>query len=64
VKSPCVGLCQVDDYICVGCFRSTREIARWSIMSKEERREALEQLDGRRKFYNNKNTDEKPSDNS
>jgi len=32
--SPCVDICKLDlDDICLGCFRSREEIARWSQLS-------------------------------
>ena len=38
VLSPCIGICQLDAAgLCVGCFRSGEEIARWLGMSSAER---------------------------
>lgn len=37
VKSPCIGVCVLDaNNICEGCFRSSDEITRWSVLSFEE----------------------------
>jgi len=33
--------------ICTGCYRTTDEIARWSKMTAEERREIMNALPGR-----------------
>ncbi|HSF94649.1 MAG TPA: DUF1289 domain-containing protein [Thermohalobaculum sp.] len=49
VDSPCVKICVVhpETRLCVGCRRSIDEIARWSRMSAEERREIVAALPGR-----------------
>jgi predicted Fe-S protein YdhL (DUF1289 family) len=40
VKSPCVAVCALnEDDICIGCYRTTSEIARWTRMSNTERRQ-------------------------
>lgn len=46
VESPCVKVCVVhpEARICIGCHRTTDEIARWSGMSAEERRSVMEAL--------------------
>lgn len=46
VKSPCIGVCCMDDRTgyCAGCARTLDEIARWSVMSVQERRQVLESL--------------------
>lgn len=40
VESPCVNLCLIhtEAKICIGCYRSADEIARWSDMNPDERR--------------------------
>ncbi|WP_081610898.1 DUF1289 domain-containing protein [Rhodopirellula europaea] len=48
-RSPCVGVCQVDQQrLCVGCSRTLGEIGRWSIASPEEKRSILELVRQRR----------------
>lgn len=49
IESPCVRVCVVhpDARICTGCFRTVDEIARWSKMSAEERREIMAALPDR-----------------
>jgi len=38
VRSPCVGICALDDDdVCVGCFRTGMEICRWGEMTKDEK---------------------------
>jgi predicted Fe-S protein YdhL (DUF1289 family) len=38
-SSPCVRACRLDGEVCVGCGRTRDEIARWTRMSDNERRE-------------------------
>ena len=49
IESPCVKICVVEpeSRLCTGCLRSTREIAMWSRMSPEERREIMAELPDR-----------------
>ncbi len=49
MESPCVKVCVVHpaERICVGCLRSIDEIARWSRMSLEERRDVMIDLPAR-----------------
>ena len=49
VESPCVKICVIHPptRLCTGCFRRTDEIAMWSRMSPEERREIMEELPSR-----------------
>lgn len=46
VKTPCVGVCYIDPKInlCLGCYRSLEEIAKWSKMSDEKREEIMSEL--------------------
>ena len=42
VPSPCVSICALDDNdICIGCFRSGREISDWGRLSDDEKRAVL-----------------------
>jgi predicted Fe-S protein YdhL (DUF1289 family) len=49
IESPCVRVCVVhpEARICTGCFRTVDEIARWSKMTAEERREIMAALPDR-----------------
>jgi len=49
VESPCVRVCVIHPAarICTGCFRSMDEIAQWSRMSVEERRDIMAELPSR-----------------
>ncbi len=50
IESPCVRICVVhpEARLCTGCLRSIDEIARWSRMSAEERRQIMAGLEARR----------------
>jgi len=50
VKSPCIKVCQMDPQrgMCIGCYRTLDEIARWAGMSDMERDRVLSVLPERR----------------
>ena len=42
VLSPCVGICALDENdVCIGCFRTGREISDWGDLNNEKKREVL-----------------------
>lgn len=49
IESPCIKLCQLHPSakICVGCYRTGEEIAAWSRLSPERRREIMAELPSR-----------------
>jgi len=49
IESPCVRICVVhpEARICTGCYRTTDEIARWTKMTPQERREIMTALPDR-----------------
>lgn len=48
IKSPCINVCALDiNDICMGCQRNADEISRWGIMSNQQRREVLAQVEQR-----------------
>ena len=49
IESPCVRICVVhpEARICTGCYRTMDEIARWSKMDSEERRDIMAALPDR-----------------
>ena len=49
IESPCVKICMIhpDAKICVGCYRSTDEIASWGRLSVKERAEIMAKLPDR-----------------
>ena len=48
--SPCIGICRLDERsgVCIGCYRTIQEIARWGAMGRDERARVFAALDGRR----------------
>ena len=45
VLSPCIGVCTVGTGgLCLGCWRSTDEIARWSLLNDEERQHLMDHV--------------------
>ena len=49
IESPCVQVCVLhpEARICLGCYRTSEEIAGWASMTPEERREIMEGLSDR-----------------
>lgn len=49
ISTPCVKICVVDPIsaLCIGCGRSTAEIATWTELSEEERLSIMAGLTGR-----------------
>jgi predicted Fe-S protein YdhL (DUF1289 family) len=42
VKSPCISVCALnDDGVCIGCWRTVDEIARWTVLDNERRRDVV-----------------------
>ena len=37
VDSPCVKVCRLEAFVCVGCGRTLDEIAKWARMDEDER---------------------------
>ncbi|HEY2081997.1 MAG TPA: DUF1289 domain-containing protein [Verrucomicrobiae bacterium] len=47
--SPCINICQLDERdVCLGCFRTRDEIARWMHMSDLEKSSVIAALKNRR----------------
>ena len=45
VLTPCIGVCALDDEgICMGCHRTTDEIARWGQMDDAERMHLMDHV--------------------
>ncbi len=47
IASPCVNICRLERGLCVGCGRTTAEIARWGTTTDEDRAAVMAQLAGR-----------------
>ena len=50
IISPCVGVCQINAQTgyCLGCWRTLKEVARWSRFTDQEKRDVLDELHARR----------------
>lgn len=52
IASPCVrNCCLNDEDICLGCFRSLREITRWGTLDNQGKERVLESVVQRKKDY-------------
>ena len=47
VVSPCIKICTLQNDFCIGCGRTTQEIAEWSKASDKKKRDILEKLPDR-----------------
>ena len=47
VVSPCIKICTLQDNFCIGCGRTTQEIAEWTKASDKRKRDILERLPDR-----------------
>ena len=54
ISTPCKNICKYDktDTYCIGCYRTTNEIALWMIFSEEKRMEIMRLLPKRKKDLN------------
>ena len=50
IKSPCNELCLMDEEtgLCIGCLRTSDEIAMWPSYNNEEKRAILEEIKSRK----------------
>jgi predicted Fe-S protein YdhL (DUF1289 family) len=50
VPSPCNSICTIDQVTgyCAGCFRTIDEVALWSVLDEQDKREVWAALAGRR----------------
>jgi len=48
--SPCIDVCRMDRLgnVCIGCFRTLKEISAWSTMSVDQKHAVLAELPSRR----------------
>jgi predicted Fe-S protein YdhL (DUF1289 family) len=48
VKSPCISVCALnDDGVCIGCWRNVDEIAEWSALGNEQKRDVIKRAQQR-----------------
>jgi len=48
IETPCISECLLEQGICISCFRTRNEIASWTKMTVEQRKEIMESLPTRR----------------
>ena len=50
IPSPCISICQMDPIknVCIGCYRTRKEIGSWPAMNGDEQRQLLTELKDRR----------------
>ena len=43
IKSPCISICELDAKtdLCIGCYRTSQEITKWSNMNESEKNKIL-----------------------
>ena len=44
VESPCIGICELKDNICIGCNRTVEQITNWETMSDEQKEKVINAL--------------------
>lgn len=55
VASPCVRNCCLDQHeICLGCFRTLREITQWTYLSETEKQCVIDATQKRRQAHDDK----------
>lgn len=53
IASPCVSVCALNENdICIGCYRSAKEIGNWMAYSDDEKLEVLHKCAARAKAIN------------
>lgn len=50
IKTPCIKVCAIDGQsgLCLGCFRTLKEVASWARLAAEEREAIMVELPARR----------------
>lgn len=50
--SPCISVCKLNkDFVCIGCFRTTYEVAEWPTAFDERRIEILKNCKERKELF-------------
>lgn len=51
-NSPCISVCKLNkDFVCIGCFRTTYEVAEWPTAFDERRIEILKNCKERKELF-------------
>ncbi|MCX6230321.1 MAG: DUF1289 domain-containing protein [Bacteroidetes bacterium] len=49
IKSPCKSICKYDaNRVCVGCYRTSKEIVNWITLTNDEKKAVLESIEKRK----------------
>jgi len=48
MKSPCVKICKLIDNVCIGCYRTTKEITMWKKYTDEQREKIIKEIQSNR----------------
>lgn len=50
VESPCIKVCYMDEAlnVCIGCWRTLDEIARWGMANDEEKKKIVKETETRK----------------
>ena len=48
VKSPCIAICRVRSGICIGCFRTAKEITEWWDATNEKKAQIVKDASHRK----------------
>lgn len=50
IESPCINICRIEKAsgLCIGCWRSIREITQWGRMAPEQRQDIMADLPKRK----------------
>jgi len=51
VESPCISVCRVKNGICIGCFRSSKEIMEWYDADTPRKKQIVEDARTRKKTF-------------
>jgi len=48
VQSPCIAVCRVKGGVCIGCFRTTKEITEWWDATQERKQQIVKDAEQRK----------------
>lgn len=51
IESPCIGICRLKSGICIGCFRTSKEVTKWWDATTDEKKQIVENANKRKKEF-------------
>lgn len=51
IESPCIGVCRLKSGICIGCFRTAKEVTKWWDATHEEKQEIVKNAEQRKNEF-------------